>query len=265
MMAVGNYRKTKVLESEYLSPNMKRVVLTGPDLASFPSGFEGGYVKLLFTKQGRALHEEEAFEQLSRQNIMMRTYTVRGFDKTTQQLTLDFALHSNEGSMAPASDWAREAQAGDEMIVGGPGSTMGVDSSADWFLFVGDMTAIPAISCYLERLPKTAKGTVVLEVTQQEDILDLTKPGGVDVIWKVNGTPGRNSQLLDTVQALDWHQGRVFVWCACEFDTMKTLRRWFKRTKGIEKEQMYVSSYWKYDCTEDEHKVEKRVDSQLSD
>ncbi|MBQ4837858.1 siderophore-interacting protein [Pseudoalteromonas luteoviolacea] len=263
-MAAGNYRKTKVLESEYLSPNMKRVVLTGPDLASFPSGFEGGYVKLLFTKQGRVLREDEAFEQLSRQNIMMRTYTVRGFDKATQQLTLDFALHSKEGSVAPASDWARMARVGDEMIVGGPGSTIGVDHNADWFLFVGDMTAIPAISCYLTRLPDRAKGTVILEVTQPEDILDLTKPSGIEVIWKVNNTPGKNSQLLDTVQALDWMQGHVFVWCACEFDSMKALRRWFKRTKGLEKEQMYVSSYWKYNCSEDEHKVEKLADSQLS-
>ncbi|AOT11107.1 siderophore-interacting protein [Pseudoalteromonas luteoviolacea] len=262
-MAVGNYRKTQVLKSEYLTPNMKRIVVTGADLASFPEGFEAGYVKLLFTKQGRVLREDEAFAQLANNNIMMRTYTVRAFDKQAQQLTIDFALHEKEGAIAPASDWAKAAQFGDEIIVGGPGKTIGVDHSADWFLLVGDMTALPAISCYLEDLPECAHGYAVIEVTSPEDIQDLNKPSGIEVIWQVNTTPGKNSSLFDAVKDIDWQQGGVYVWCACEFDMMKTLRRWFKKEKGLEKEQMYVSSYWKLDCTEEEHKAEKLSDSNL--
>ncbi|KZN34350.1 hypothetical protein N480_22360 [Pseudoalteromonas luteoviolacea S2607] len=262
-MAVGNYRKTHVLTSELVTPNLKRVVLGGADLTSFPSGYESGYVKLLFTKQGSALKEEEAFEQLSKKNIMMRTYTVRMFDKATATLTIDFALHTSKEGMSPASDWAKKATAGDEIIIGGPGSTKLADPDANWYLFIGDMTALPAISCNLERLPSTAQGTAIIEVTSEADIHILNKPDNIQVLWLVNPTPGQNSSLVAAVKALDWLTEKPYVWCACEFETMRTIRRFLKREKQLEKQDMYISSYWKYGRTEDQHKVDKRVDAEL--
>ncbi|MBQ4811524.1 siderophore-interacting protein [Pseudoalteromonas luteoviolacea] len=262
-MAVGNYRKATVLTSEFLTPNLKRVVLTGPDLSNFPCGYESGYVKLLFTKQGRVLREDEAFEQLTKKNIMMRTYTVRAFDKAKAALTIDFALHSAEKGVAPASDWAKSASVGDEIIVGGPGATKLADPDAAAYLFVGDMTALPAISCNLEYLPTTARGNVIIEVCSEADIHSLKKPDNIDVIWLVNPTPGKNSQLLEAIKNCNGLSEKPFVWCACEFETMRIIRRYLKRERHFEKQDMYISSYWKYGCTEEQHKIEKRTDAEL--
>ncbi|MCF2858408.1 siderophore-interacting protein [Pseudoalteromonas sp. SMS1] len=262
-MAVGNYRKTQVLKSELITPNYKRVVLGGTDLQSFPSGYESGYVKLLFTKQGDVLREEEAFEQLAKKNIMLRTYTVRAFDKATATLTIDFALHTSEKGASPASDWAKAANLGDEIIIGGPGATKLANPDAPWFLFVGDMTALPAISCNLEQLPSTARGITILEVTSEADIHQLNKPDNIEVIWRVNPTPGQNSPLLTAIQSIEWPSMTPYVWCACEFEAMRSIRRFLKREKQLEKQDMYISSYWKYGRTEDQHKVDKRTDAEL--
>ncbi|NRA25152.1 MAG: siderophore-interacting protein, partial [Oleispira sp.] len=40
--------RLRVSQSQRISPNMQRITLQGQDLAEFPTGYEGGYVKLLF-------------------------------------------------------------------------------------------------------------------------------------------------------------------------------------------------------------------------
>ena len=90
----------------------------------------------------------------------MRTYTVSA--QRDDEIDVDFALHEAEG---PASMWARNAQAGDQVLVGGPGPKKLINNDADWFLLVGDMTALPAITVNLAQLPADARGYAVLEVT----------------------------------------------------------------------------------------------------
>lgn len=260
-MALGNYRQTTVLSSQQITPNMQRIVLTGSDLSHFPSGYESGYIKLLFTKQGLALRPNDALEQLSKKNIALRTYTVRAFDAQTQALTIDFALHTSEHTNSPASDWAKTAKIGDEMIIGGPGATKQPDQDAAWYLFIGDMTALPAISCHLENLPEDAKGFAIIEVTSQADIQVLKKPSNIEIIWLINPTPGKNTQLFSCLKSVVWLPDIPFVWCACEFDTMRHLRKWLKSEKQLEKHNMYISSYWKYGHTEEQHKIEKQADA----
>ena len=51
--------------------------------------------------------------------------------------------------------------------------------------FVGDMTALPAIACYLERIPKSALGFVVLEVISKDDKIKLIKPKNIKIKWVV--------------------------------------------------------------------------------
>ena len=46
-----------------------------------------------------------------------------------------------------------------------------------------------------------------------------------------------------------------------KFNNMKSLRRFFQKEKGIDKQKMYISSYWKVGLDQEEHKKVKKTDS----
>ena len=235
-------RPLKVLRKEYVTSNMLRVTLGGDAMADFPKDQESGYVKLMFpTLDGSRL---------------MRTYTIR--QQRADELDIDFAIHGDSGV---ACHWALHSQPGDEILVGGPGPKKLISEDADWMIFVGDMTSLPAISVNLAQLPDQARGYAILEVQSEADIQPLAKPEGIELRWIINAHPGEDSQsLLEQVKALPWLDGKVAIWAACEFSSMRTLRAYFKERDDLEKGNIYVSSYWKHGLNEDQHKVEKRQD-----
>lgn len=255
------YRLT-VCQSKSITANMRRVTLTGADLAEFPVGYEGGYVKLLFPVNGETeLPSAEAVDAGAA--VIVRTYTVRHFNKSALTLDIDLVLHGEPGNdSGPASSWAARAQPGDRMLMYGPGKVKFAAANADWYLLAGDMTALPAISCQLEQLPDDASGYAVIEIHSAADQQNLKKPAGIELIWIVNPHPDtENSVLSDAVKALPWLSGNVAIWAACEFSNMRLLRHYFKKEKQTPRNQLYISSYWKIGQTEDKHKITKKQDS----
>ncbi|MEM6503246.1 MAG: siderophore-interacting protein [Cyanobacteria bacterium P01_C01_bin.89] len=255
-MPKPNYRAITVKDSVKITPNMQRVTFTGDDLADFPENYESGYVKLLFSPQGQAIANKEQAQE----KHLKRTYTVRAFNKENNELAIDFSLHGSKNG--PAATWANSTKPGDKILMGGPGPTKLVDNQADWFLLVGDMSGLPALACNLEQLPDDAQGYAVIEVTSETDKQDLKAPDGLSIKWVINEKPGENPEaLLGEIKALSWKAGNPYVWVACEFGAMKNIRAYMKNSRGIENDNIYISSYWKFDRTEEEHKVDKRIDA----
>ncbi|CAA0080453.1 Vibriobactin utilization protein ViuB [Zhongshania aliphaticivorans] len=237
-------RTLKVINKTQLSPHMLRITLGGQGLDSFPAEQEGAYIKLMFANDKGT-------------KPTMRTYTVR--HQRPQEIDVDFVIHDADG---PAASWAKQTQPNDEITVGGPGPKKAVDRGADWFFMVGDMTALPAIASNLAALPSDARGYAVIEVLDQADIPNLQHPDNIDVHWLVNPQPDPSGEtLLSFVKSLDWLPGRVSAWAACEFTSMRKLRQFFKQTQALEKDQLYISSYWKIGLNEDQHKIEKQQDA----
>ena len=242
-------RPLSVTRCEKITPNMRRITLAGDDLDDFPESQEGGYIKLMLPCPG-----EEPY---------VRTYTIRNQDSSANSIDVDFALHPGT---APASSWAQSATVGDEMTISGPGPKKLPEANADWFFIAGDMTALPAISVNLEHLPSDAIGYVVIEVLSVDDAQPLQAPEGIDVHWVVNAEPGSADSLLaQKVESLPWLDGRVSAWAACEFSTMKRLRKYFRIERQVPKTHLYVSSYWKQGVSEDQHKRLKRQDAEEND
>lgn len=237
-------RTLEVIDNKSITPNMRRITLGGIQMQDFPKNQESAYIKLLFN-------------QAKSERPLMRTYTIRAQRDT--EIDVDFVVHGHTGI---ASQWALEAQIGDTISIGGPGPAKLITPDADWFLLVGDMTALPAISVNLEKLPADATGYAVIEIASEADKQALIKPAGIDIIWVINdAVSATHSPLLECVQALPWSSGQPSVWAACEFHSMRQLRDYFKKTREVQKSHLYISSYWKIDRTEDEHKVDKRQDS----
>jgi NADPH-dependent ferric siderophore reductase len=165
---------------------MVRVTFTGPELADFAWNGPAAHIKLIFgppplpAVTGAGTEGETA-------RPSMRTYTPRRFDREAGELDVDFILHG-EG---PASTWAAQAAVGQTITIAGPGRNYAVDPSADWFLLVGDDTAIPAISTILEVLPPSASATVFLEVVSEEDQVEIPSHPNTTVTWLHRGDDPR--------------------------------------------------------------------------
>ncbi len=242
---MSNEYRAEVQANEPLTPHMRRITLEGESLMRFPAGQESGYVKLVLSTPAE-------------RKPLMRSYTIRSFDQTGGALTLDFVDHGDSG---PASAWARRARSGDSAVIRGPDERKLADPAADWFLLAGDMSALPALAVNLERLPDSARGYAVIEVLSEEDRQDIDAPEGMDVQWVVNpDNEQENTMLADAVRALPWLPGTPYPWFAGEFSTMRSIRRYFRDEKGIDKRAMYVSSYWKIGDTDEGMKLAKRMD-----
>lgn len=239
-------RNLSVMEVIDITPHLRRIRFCGEDLHDFPEDQESSYVKLLLEHQGE---------------LVRRPYTVRKFDFINKILDIDFVLHGDAG---PASAWAAAAKVGDCIPVGGPGSRKLVDFSADWFLLAGDMTALPAISVNLEKLPPEARGYAAIEVVDAADVQPLSCPAGVEVHWVINPEPRADHfPLLNKVREFELLPGRPFMWVAGEFHTSREIRRYLKFERQVSKQDLYASSYWHIGLSEDRHKQVKAEDVDL--
>ena len=243
-MARREPRELKVIGTKRITANMHRVTLGGVGMRDFPDDQEGGYVKL-------------NFPQHNHERTVKRTYTIR-FQRQNE-IDIDFALHGVGG---PASRWAAECVEGVTILVTGPGPKTLVDHQANWFLFVGDMTALPAISVNIEQLPAEAIGYVVIEVIDEGDIQPLPTPAGIKVKWIINPNPGEKPELLNNcVRSLIWLGGQSAVWVACEFNSMRNLRDYLLTERGLSRDNLYISSYWKHGSDDSSHRDAKRLDA----
>ncbi|MEM0978702.1 MAG: siderophore-interacting protein [Cyanobacteria bacterium P01_H01_bin.58] len=255
-MAQTTYRTIVVKDSAKVTPHLQRVTFTGDDLTDFPENYESGYVKLLFSKNGQAIDDPD---QVEKSKYLTRTYTVRAFSREKNELALEFSLHGSKSG--PAARWAAAAKPGEQILMGGPGPTKLVDHQADWFLLAGDMSGLPALACNLEQLPENAQGHAVIEVVSESDKQTFKVPDGFSIDWVINDKPGENSDaLLEGIKVVPWKEGNPYVWVACEFDSMRKIRDYMKNSRNIEKDHIYISSYWKFDRTEEQHRVDKKID-----
>lgn len=237
-------RTLTVIGSKYVTPNMFRVTLGGPGLEDFPKDQESAYVKLNLPLPG--------VEQSLR-----RTYTISA--QRDDEIDLDFVLHAGS---SPATSWALAAKPGDQVLVGGPGPKKLINKEVDWFFLVGDMTALPAIAVNLASLEENAHGYAVIQIKEESDIQTLQCPTGIALHWVIKSVPdSSDSSLLAKVKELPWLPGDVAVWAACEFHSMRMLRKYFKLERQIPRDNLYVSSYWKIGSTEDQHKIAKQNDA----
>ncbi len=181
---------------------MVRIIAGGPGFAGYVNNaFVDRYVKIVFPQPGVIYPEPldlwEIRESMPREQWPhTRTYTVRWVDEAAGELAIDFVIHGDEGLAGP---WAASAQPGDALVFTGPGGGYNPDPAADWYLFAGDESALPAIGASIESLPEDARGLAFLEVDGDADIQAIAAPAGVELRWLLRGgVPAGASELLVT-------------------------------------------------------------------
>lgn len=247
-------KRASVVSTQTITPNMQRVVLQSDDFAKFPHDCGGDYVKLVFTPDGGT----DLTDLADASRPVMRTYTIRQFDPQANTIEIDFVRHiTQDPSCGFAARWAMQVSVNDTISIAGPGSIAPMNLTASWYFMVADMTSLPALTAKTKSLPQHAQGYAVIKVTSKEDVQALELPKSMQVIWVVG-----DDSIEEQVRKLEWLSGDVFVWCASEFDTMRAMRQYFRNEKNVDRESIYISSYWKHGVTEDGHKVLKKQDAE---
>ncbi|MCW4385680.1 siderophore-interacting protein [Salinibacterium sp. SYSU T00001] len=235
-----------------LTPTMVRVHLSTDDLSGFAdSRFADRYVKLVFPKPGVELPEQLDVRSLRgtmppEDLPVVRTYTALNPDVEAGTMDIDFVVHGDEGVAGP---WAARAQAGDTLIANGPGGAYTPDPTADWHLLVGDESAVPAISAALQAMHPDATAQVVILVDSADHEPKLTLPAGGSVTFVHRAKGG---SLESVVRGLEWLDGRVHAFVHGEAEeTMKGLRPYLRTERGLGREQLSISGYWRRGTSED--------------
>ena len=255
----------EVVRTEQLAETMVRVVVGGPGLAAFePSPHADSYVKVVFLPAGtaRPLREDGRLDLDAvraslppEQQPRQRSYTVRAWDPVARELTLDFVVHGDEGIAGP---WSAGAQPGDEVLLVGPGGAWSPDPAAASHLDAGDASALPAIAVALERLPADAVGHAVIEVHDAQDQIPLTFPPGVHVHWVHQGIGVAGLALVDAVTALPEMPAPVSAFVHGEAGVVRELRKHVRVDRGITRDQLSVSGYWRLGADDEGWRATKR-------
>ncbi len=236
-------RLATVVANERITPRMARLTLTHPDFASFPSLAYDDHVKLFLAPPGGRLvmptpgpnglvWPEDAPRPEG------RDYTPRSFDHARAEVVIDFVLH--EGGVA--STWAETAKPGDTLGVGGPRGSFVVRDGFDYYVLVGDETALPAIGRRIEELPATARVLAFVEIADADERQQFHPAATLDLTW-VERTTG--ASLLETVRAATLPTGTGYVFIASEHGLSDAVRQHFIAERGHDPELIKAAGYWR--------------------
>lgn len=224
----GREWSLRVIGTSQVTPRMRRVQLTGEALDEFMPR-PGQELVLNLPQEG----SEPA----------RRHYTIRRYDPKTRSIDIDVVLH---GHATPGARWALAAQPGDKLLVNGPRGRMTIAQDADWHLFTGDETALPAIFAMAEALPASAKAFIFLEIGNEDDKQPLQSAAAITLRWLSRGgaAPGPSTITLDALWGFSLPPGKGFAYILGETSNVRAQRHSLLE-RGMSREQIYAEGYWR--------------------
>jgi NADPH-dependent ferric siderophore reductase len=227
----GNLAGTRRLHLEVtgaqpLTPHMHRLELTAPELDGF--SYEPGQdVMLLVAADGN--------------RPVRRRYTIRHLDPARRLLTLDVVMHGD----GPGERWIAAARPGDRIEGIGPRGKITTATAADWHLFIGDESALPAIFAMTESLPGDSVATVVIEVPDPDDEQELLAAARTRLTWlhRLTGPAGDPAALAAEAAEVELLPGAGQAYLLGEARVVLALRE-VLAGRGLPQDQMSPKAYW---------------------
>lgn len=213
---------TTVTEVLTLSPRMRRIVLSAPEISggTWPLGCDIAVV--LTGPDGREVR---------------RRYTVRANEG--QNLIIDALLHGH----GPGSLWAQSLQPGNQVSFFGPRGQLPLPPDC-WLLALTDESGLPAIGALAEAAGASGRTLQVLaEISDEAERYPL--PGNAEVQWLLrDGRPAGQPELftaaLEQVTPTD---GPGFAYLLGESRAIVTVRERLERL-GLSRAQVHAKGYW---------------------
>jgi NADPH-dependent ferric siderophore reductase len=200
-----------VVANDPITPRMRRITISAPDLAWTP----GQHVRVVTDGL-----------------LTRRTYSVYDYDGTSLQLCV---LDHGDG---PGARWGREARADQEVVFGRPEGSL-VTQPGAYHLFAGDETAAVAFGPMLRALGD-APAYGVIEADTPADRLP------VDLTWRFReGAPAASSAtLVDAVRELDLPDEPGVAYVAGEARTVQAVRSHLVRERGWPRRSVVTKPFW---------------------
>lgn len=222
-------RSLQVVSKEFVTPRMLRIHFHSDELAGFDSPSPDDHIKIFLPANGS-------------ENAPMRDFTPRAWDSAAGTFTLEFALHNS----GPATEWARAAQTGDTLQIGGPrGSTL-VPDDFDWYLLIGDAAALPSFARRLESLRPGVPVHAFITVADGGEQQTMRTAAEANIRWLT--TEASLQQDVATLRShlgdFDLPTGDGFIWIAAETSVAHDLYSYFVHEHAHPKAWIKASAYW---------------------
>jgi NADPH-dependent ferric siderophore reductase len=204
-----------------ITPHMRRIQLTGPALDRFTC-LPGQDLSLGFNRDGAAVR---------------RRYTIRRFDRDRHLIELDILLHGD----GPGMRWAQTVKPGAAIEAIGPRGKITLAHDADWHLFAGDATAVPAALAMMEALPPLTPARAFLQIDGPEDRQSF--PDGPSRVIHWHYDPSDATALPASLTDAELPPGRGHAYLAGEVSLVLALKSTLL-ARGWEAELVSSKAYW---------------------
>lgn len=218
--------RLRVERNDLLTPAMQEVVLSAPELADFT--YRPGQDLMLMV-------------DVDGDRPVRRRYTIRAVDQAGRQVTLGIVRHDD----GPGERWVRAARPGDQIEGIGPRGKIFPSAGADWHLFAGDFSALPAFFAMAGSLPAQAQATVILEVPGRDDEQELTSEATASTLWlyREDRPAGDPSALAAALADVPLPPGTGHAYLAGEARLVLALREALA-ARGMPADRVSPKAYW---------------------
>jgi NADPH-dependent ferric siderophore reductase len=216
----------EVVRNDLLTPHMQRLLLTAPELAEF-SYRPGQDMMLMVAVEG--------------DRPVRRRYTIRALDQSRRVLTLDVVRHGD----GPGERWVHSARPGDRIEGIGPRGKIFPAEGADWHLFAGDESSLPAVFAMAGALPRGTQAVTILEVPEPADEQKLSAAPHVSLRWlpRDGARAGDPAALAAALSSVPWPAGRGHAYLFGEAKVVLRLRE-VAAERGLASDQVSAKAYW---------------------
>ncbi|WP_416191980.1 siderophore-interacting protein [Neisseria sp. CCUG12390] len=249
-------RLVQVASWQDVSPHLRRIVFHSEELADYPYTFNGAPLKIFLPADGQTVPDFPEMTPAGPKwaegvpRPFVRTYTVRDFDRRTNTLTIDFVLHGDNG---PASAFAGHVQTGQTIGVSAPRGRDEMLKPAAEYLFVGDLTALPAIESMLLDMDDGARGHVFVLLPENETLpATFRHPRGIRV-HTVYAAPEQYPYIVGKVRQARPDSNDCYVWFAGEAAMVGALRDLARKEWRLSVKQCYAVPYWRLGEAEEKY------------
>ncbi len=221
---------------EAMSPSLSEVTLDVPDIAI--GGAPGNDVMIAVPKPDGGLAR--------------RRFSIRSFDP--EQNTVSFWITTHHDGLA--SEWLRSAKPGSVTDLVGPRGKIQLAPLADWYLFVGDISALGVFYNLAEAIELPGKAIFIVEVPSAQDIVTASFDEGLGVtgifVERQGREPNDPEGLLRGLAAFEFPEGEGHAYLFGEFKQINAVKIALL-DRGLTTEQLSMKAFWRQGKANQDH------------